>query len=58
MVRSAETSGTTKYYTWISKIHGPVAKNLGDEEAIDVDYLKHGPVLKNIEDAEVIYVDY
>ena len=49
---------TAEYYTWISKKHGPVAKNLGDDEVIDVDYLKHGPVVKNIEDAEVIHVDY
>ena len=46
-----------EYNTWISKKYAPVAKNLGDDKVIDVDYLKHGPVVKNIEDAEVIHVN-
>ena len=44
-------------YTWICAKHGPVVRNLGDDDIAHVDNEIHNPVVRNLEDVDVIHVD-
>ena len=48
---------TAEYYTWISKKHCPVVRNLVDDEVAHVDYEIHNPVVRNLENVDVAHVD-
>ena len=37
--------------------HGPIVKNLGDDDVVRVDCEKRGPLLINVGDVNVIHVD-
>ena len=37
--------------------HGPIVKNLGDDDVVRVDYEKHDPLVKNFRDVNGIHVD-
>ena len=37
--------------------HGPIVKNLGDDDVVRVGYEKHGPLVKNFGDVNVIHVN-
>ena len=37
--------------------HGPIVKNLGDDDVVRVGYEKHGPLVKKVGDVNVIHVN-